>query len=223
MRSTCRWQTNGTTWITEFRHTWRISDKKHWSYSGCSLWNNTLRSVFTSVYSLRCHSELLFTVLSEHVCADQILCNDFFFFCCAAAELIVRATTDIICTLLPKGNERRSDITGSISSASKSSKTKYYVTQFLFQSALKFELIILFLFYMKKKTKLNNLNTFRDHLRISEIVDLEEKLELETSPVLSVCSVNADLYCRALWAVDKVRKQNINVHQPFMSEVLLNI
>lgn len=111
-RSTCRWQTNGTTWITEFRHTWRIRDKKHWSYSGCSLWNNTLRSVFTSVYSLRCHSELLFTVLSEHVCADQILCNDFFFFllCCAVAELIVRATTDIIRTLLPKGNECRSDI-----------------------------------------------------------------------------------------------------------------
>lgn len=37
----------------------------------------------------------------------------FFFFavlCCAVAELIVRATTDIIRTLLPKVNECRSDI-----------------------------------------------------------------------------------------------------------------
>lgn len=34
----------------------------------------------------------------------------FFLLCCAVAELIVRATTDIIRTLLPKVNECRSDI-----------------------------------------------------------------------------------------------------------------
>lgn len=73
------------------------------------------------------------------------------------------------------------------------------------------------------KTGFENQKRFR----LSGKVSVGRTCRLQTAPVPSVfecLTVNADLFCRALWVVDKRRKHYINaVHQPFMSEVLLYI